>query len=263
MEEKNIVKKENEVVNTSNNSNNKNGIIAVLVVIIIALIGAVVYFAFIKKDDTPVDNKGGNNQQENDNTSDGKNEVMLSSDEAITIAKEKLDEANTNKLIGDTCFDGNEEYSEEGNGSLFCYYGTLETFKNKFYNVYSSKLDYKDVLVEYNVESGKSLANFSLDGDISGLPNYTVKDSKVYTNGCTIGTGSYNRMDKFNVDSISVDTIKINYVVIGNSNPDVPDESKEYEYSRATAILVKENGDWKILKATIVDMCNGVYEVGK
>ncbi len=257
MEEENLVKKENEFTNI-NNSNNKNSIIAILVVIIIALIGVVVYFLFIKKDDKPVDNNRGNNQQISDNDATS----TLSNDEAIKIAKEKLEEANTNKLIGDTCFDGKEEYSEEGNGSLFCYYGTLETFKNKFYNVYSSKLDYKDVFVEYNVESGKSLANFSLDGDISALPNYTVKDNKVYTNGCAIGTGSYNRMDKFSVDSISADTIKINYVVIGNSS-DVPSESEEYEYSKATMTLVKENGDWKILKATIVDMCNGVYEVGK
>ena len=68
MEEENIIKKENEVLNTSNNSNNKNGIIAILVVIIIALIGVVIYFAFIKKDDKPVDNNGGNNQTNNGQT---------------------------------------------------------------------------------------------------------------------------------------------------------------------------------------------------
>ena len=62
MEEENLVKRENGVVNTSNNSNNKNGIIAALVIIIIALIGVVIYFAFIKKDDKPVDNNGSNNQ---------------------------------------------------------------------------------------------------------------------------------------------------------------------------------------------------------
>lgn len=34
-------------------------------------------------------------------------------------------------------------------------------------------------------------------------------------------------------------------------------------FEKATIILVKEDNDWKILKATITDMCNGVYTVGK
>ena len=55
--------------------------------------------------------------------------------------------------------------------------------------------------------------------------------------------------------------IKISYVVIGK-DPDDPN-AKEYERDNANMILVKEDGAWKILNATIVDMCNGVYNVGK
>ena len=95
------------------------------------------------------------------------------------------------------------------------------------------------------------------------IQGYTINGDKVYTDSCTIGTGGYNRMDKFTVESITANTIKLNYVVIGNSIQEIPEESEEYEYSKATMTLVKENGEWKLLKATIVNMCNGVYEVGK
>ncbi len=261
MEENMLEKKESEVTNNNQNSN-KKGIIAILIVVIIALIGAVIYFAFIKKDEPTTDNNGSNNQQENGNTSAGKNDVVLSNDEAISIAKAKLELANTNNLIGDTCFDGKEEYSEEGIGSMFCYYGSLDNFKNKFYMVYSTQLEYKDVFEEYKLPSENVETNVPVPiADL--IQGYAINGDKVYTNSCTIGTGAYNRMDNFTVDSISADTIKLNYVVIGNSIPEIPDESEEYEYSKATMTLVKENGDWKILKATIVNMCNGVYEVGK
>ena len=243
MEEEIIKKKASEEVNNNSNKN-KNGIIAVLVVVIIALIGAVVYFVFIKKDDKSVEN----------------NDKIISNAEAIKIAKEKLELANTNNLIGDTCFDGKEQYGEEGIESMFCYYGSLDNFKNKFYGVYSTQLEYKDVFEEHQLPSEKAETNVPNADLIQG---YAINGDKVYTNSCTIGTGGYNRMDNFTVDSISADTIKLNYAVIGNSIPEIPEESEEYEYSKATMTLVKENEDWKILKATIVDMCNGVYEVGK
>ena len=90
--EDNLVKNENEVVNTSNNPNSKNVIIAVLVVIIIALIGAIVYFAFIKKDDKPVNNNEENNQQqENNNQENGSNEKnIISNDEEMEIEINKI-----------------------------------------------------------------------------------------------------------------------------------------------------------------------------
>lgn len=260
MEEENLVKKENDVTSINNNSSNKNGIIAVLVVIIIALIGAVIYFAFIKNDDKSADNNGGSNQQISGNTSVESDDKILSNEEAIKIAKEKLELANTNNLIGDTCFDGKEQYSKEGTGSIFCYYESLDNFKNKFYNVYSTQLEYKDVLAEYQLPSEKVETNVPNADLIQG---YAINGDKVYTNSCTIGTGAYKRMDNFTVNSITSDTIKLNYVVIGNSIPEIPEESEELELGKATMTLVKENGDWKILKATIVGMCNTIYEVGK
>ncbi len=77
------------------------------------------------------------------------------------------------------------------------------------------------------------------------------------------GSGAFKRADKFTVDSITADTIKVNYVLISNSIPELPEESEEVEDGNATMTLVKENGEWKILKATITGMCNVLYEIGK
>lgn len=68
MEEEDLKKKENELVNTNGITNgNKNGIIAILLVIIVVLIGAVVYFMVIKKDDDS-SNKNANSNSQNDNS---------------------------------------------------------------------------------------------------------------------------------------------------------------------------------------------------
>ncbi len=237
------------------NSKNNGGKILIIIAVVLVIACAVFYVVFLKPkyDDEQ--------KQKEDNTS--QNSVLLTSDEAISIAKEKLELAHTSNLVGDTCFDGNNKYSENGFGSAFCYYGTLDSLKNKFYNVYSSKLDYKDVLVEYHLPSEQAETNISSVSTYDLIQGYAIDGDKVYTNSCMAGAGSYKRMDKFTIDNLTENTIKVNYVIVGNSLPEIPEESEEYEIGNASMTLVKENNDWKITKATIVDMCNGVYEVGK
>ena len=235
------------------NSKNNGGKILIIIAVVLVIACAVFYVVFLKPkyDDEQ--------KQKEDNTS--QKSTLLTSDEAISIAKEKLELAHTSNLVGDTCFDGKERYSEEE--TVFCYYGTLENFKNKFYSVYSTKLDYKDVLVEYQLPSEKIETNIPNLTYYDNIQGYAIKDDKVYTNSCMAGSGSYKRMDKFTIDNLTENTIKVNYVIVGNSLPEIPEESEEYEIGNASMTLVKENNDWKITKATIVDMCNGVYEVGK
>ena len=251
---------ENQINNQNNMSqieNNKNKIIAFLAILVLVLVGVIVYFLFAKPTS---DSKQGSNTPD-----PTPKDVALTEDEAIKIAKEKLKESETIAYeIKDTCFDGKEVYGEtEGSEeSLFCFYDTVENFKNKFYNVYSKKLVYKDVMYEYTFPGDNHSTNLNYDGqgDFGNIPGYAVKNNKVYTRGCNIGGGTYDSMDKFTVVSITNDTIKINYVVMES---DIIDENKVTERENATIILVKEDGNWKILKATIVDICNGVYTIGK
>lgn len=191
---------------------------------------------------------------------------VLTNEEAIKIAKAKLEEAN--KFTSeDKCAEGESEIADED--GYWCYYGTVDEFKAKFYSIFSSNLVYKDVMMEYESFDSYELndgitTNIKIEADYTAFPKYVIDGNKVYRSTTpSVGNGYYNRMDKFSVDSITSDTIKINYVVIGDSNPDEPNESKEYEYSKATMILVKENGDWKISKAAVQSMLYTTYEVGK
>ena len=207
-----------------------------------------------------IDNNG-NKQVKEDVTKDD-NSNVLSSDEALKIAKEKLDAAN--KFSSENiCW---EEEIEKVDNTRWCYYDTLDDFKKRFYNIFSEKLLYNDVFIEY-----KSLysttdwsTNVKLEGDmLSSMPGYVINNNKVYRDSCAVGSGDYERMDKFNINNVTSSSIEVNYVIIGNSNPYDSKKSLEYEISKATIILVKENNEWKILKATIVDLCDGVYEIGK
>ena len=182
-------------------------------------------------------------------------EILATDSEEIKIAKSKLKGAFNLML---EC--KGEILSEEGIAEYFFYRDTLDNYNNKFYNIYSSKLDYKDVYIEEDIETEQEKTNLKFD-NTTGIPRYVIKDNKVYNDTCTVGSGNYERLDKFIVDSKTDDIIKINYTIIGKDQ--YVDDSDEYEYGKANITMIKENGDWKILKATIVNNCNGVYEVGK
>ena len=189
----------------------------------------------------------------------GKNESGLSDAEVIKIAKAKLD-----AVVKFSRDHGDGENEDELDGTGFFYYGTVDTFKKKFYSIYSKQLVYNDVLVEYkdahDYENWTS--NVDIKGDmLSGMPSYILKNNKVYRDSCAIGSCDHLKFDKFVVLSGTSDTLKLSYVDIGK-DPDDPN-AKEYERDNAEMILVKEDGEWKIKKATILDQCNCAYEIGK
>lgn len=264
VQEPSLVKTEqnDELKNLERSNNKKNAIIIVLVFVILLMLALVLLYYFNNKDK----NQGGSGSS---STSTSKpaptntanpSDVVLSSDEAIKIAKEKIEMAN-NFSNDDKCFKENRERED---GTNWCYYGTIEDFKNKFYAIYSSKLVYKDVMNEYKSLTSTTdwSTNVKIEGGmLSSIPNYVIDGNKIYRDSCTIGSGTYSSVAKFTVVSITNDTLKIDYVIM-EKEPDI-ENAKEQEREKATIILVKEDNDWKILKATIVDMCNGVYTVGK
>lgn len=236
-------------------NNNVKKIAIGLIVVGLILIGFGCYKLFIEnsnenKDSGPTPSM---TPQPNDETNEN-NETESSDEAVINIAKEKLEEANTYKFIGNTCNEGKEACDEE-KCKMYCYYDTLDNFKKKFYSIYSTKLNYNDVFIEYNIRTDKLS-----DGNLGNIPEYTIKDNKVYTSGCTIGGGDYQRFDKFKIVNRSNDTIKVGYVAVYKD--EYVENSSEYE-EEYSMTLVKENGSWKILNAVIVDQCRGTYEVGK
>ena len=272
----------NSNVVEQNNKKNNQGIM-LLVCLLIIIIGVLVYFFVIKKpnnEPTPVPTPTvaptikptstptvsptlePTVTPSNNSTSDDEPKVeayeykfpISSTDsEEIKIAKKKLEEASN--LIGDLCFEGKSTQQEEEPN--YCYYDTVENFKKKFYNIYSSKLVYNDVFLEYNYSTGELSG-----GTLGYVPEYGIKDNKVYTSRCTVGGNGFVRFDKFQVESKTNDKIVVNYVEVYLKDA-YDDNSGEEEMDLVKITLVKENGEWKILNATIVDQCNGTYKVGK
>ena len=244
--------KDEDYFKLKRSNSKKNAVIIVLVFVIILMLTLVLLYYFNNKGDKPKENSGNPT-----NTSTPESLVNpLSSDEAIKIAKEKIELANE--------FNYEDECRERYDETDWCYYASLDEFKNKFYSIYSTKLVYNDVMADYKSLTSYSdwSTNVKLEGgQLTTIPHYVISSNKVYRDSCNVGSGTYSSVAKFTVDSITNDRIKINYVVM-EKEPDI-ENAKETEREKATIILVKEDNDWKILKATIVDMCNGVYTVGK
>lgn len=242
---------ENNVVEQNKN---KNLIIWVMACIIVLLIAALVYFLFIKKDDKPVDNKGENNQQV---------DKILSNEEALNIAKEKLNSALN--FWGD--FDSfDEDKCRDNIGDWFCYYDTEENFKNKFDNIFSAKITFKDVFDECeNIISSDELnskCKTNIEGGLSeDHAELTIKNNKVYVaNHCTVGSGFYTLKGNYEIKNVMSDKIVMKYVMTQGS--EIPEVEKDVDYDKEI-VLVKEDNNWKIEKVTIIGICNGAIDVGK
>ena len=233
-----------------------NVLIIVLLVLLIASCGFIVYDKFLKKEGS---------------TSSGSNvQDAMSNELAIALAKEKFDIAN--KYLDDSTRYRGEQYSEEGEGSLFYEYKSLDEFKKEFYSIYSSKLSYKDVLGEQNLSVNKKNASDGVssnlisdkDNDVVDMHLYAIKDNNVYINSCTASGSGFKRAGDYTVESVTNDTIKVNYSIYMYAlEPGMSDE--EYKYEKDGKItLVKENGEWKILNAVVAaGVCGRIYKVGK
>ena len=229
-------------------SKNKNLIIGVLVFVIVLLLAALIYFVFIKKDNTSEPVKPQDNQQV---------DKMLSNEEALNVAKEKLNSALN--FWGD--FERDDD--KDSIGDWFYYYDTLDNFKNRFYSIYSKQLVSKDVFEECSATlpidiNGKCQTNL-VDGLSEDVASYAIKDNKVYVqNYCTVGDGFTTLKGDYEVKSITNDKIVVKYVLTqGDEDPTVKDNHDE------EIVLVKEDNNWKIQKVTLIGVCNGFYEVGK
>ena len=94
--------------------------------------------------------------------------------------------------------------------------------------------------------------------------NYAIKNNKVYVNSCTMGWAGFKRMGDYIVESITSDTIKVNYsIYMYTQELGISDE--EYKSDKTGKItLVKENGEWKIQNAVVAaGLCGTLYKVGK
>lgn len=253
---------------------NNSLLVVILLLLLIGVSGYVVYDKFIKKD---VGTSVKQNSEEVANTNLQEQEPCectdttpqkqdsLTNDLAIALAKEKVGQASL-YLADSTRYRG-EQYSEEGYGQLFYEYKPLDEFKKEFYSIYSSKLSYKDVLGEQNLSVDKKNASDGVstslkidkDDDSLDMHLYAIKNNYVYIMGCTGGGEIFSRMNNFSIKSITSNEIKVNYGAYFFD--EITD--KEYKRDDGAATLVKENGEWRILSATVVGKCSGTYKVGK
>jgi len=223
----------------------KNIEIAVLAILIVSLLTLIIYMVFVKKDD---------------------NSINLTNDEALSIAKSKLNEAqffynsfeneSKDKLTLNEYFYGD-----------FYYFDTEENFNKKFKNIYSNDVRIKNFMIKY---VNGEFETYNTDGD-EGLAIYLVKDNKIYVNyECRAGgiDGLYAR--DYRLISNDNDKIEVLYKIYmdyedyskDSINPtqdkyqDYLDEQKEYKLK-----IVREDNEWKISKATILDACGMTLNV--
>ncbi len=246
---------------------NQKMIIILLSIIIVILLALCIYFVFIKKDknETSISNS---QTQTNDNQKD----TLLSNAEALTIAKKKLSEAqDLYNELNDYYkkYTGNDKY-----GDLY-YYSTKDDITNKFYTIFSSNLSLKDIFAERSITDNNYYST-NVKGNPEGLINYAVKDNKFYLkSSCGIGSSSTPIYGEFKVEKIENNLIKIthqepflayeDYISDDEDNLENKTEYQNYlsGLNTMTLELVKENNNWKINKAVILDVCPGSLEINQ
>lgn len=216
--------KEKEVITNKD----KNGVlkgkpwIIIVLIVIGLLIGFGVYHLFF--------NNSNNNKTEKPGSD------LLSREEAISIAKTKLDLAVN--LFGDF---RSSAGCADSIASEYCYYDTASNFKNKFYSIYSKDVNYEDVF------------NGTTD-----TPGIKISNDKVYIhNNCSRQVG--DRIFKGNDELMSITN---NSIVVKYANY-FAGSSANSEVQSATIKLVKEDKEWKVLRVSMLGNCNSIYEAGK
>ena len=229
-EKKMLVNEEMDNVNSIHPSQNSgNNIVTILLILLVIVMAGVLIYVLVLK---PKDKDTNNNGTTQPTT------TVLTNSEALSIVKEKVEEANN--------FFGSFESSNECTNNVsegYCYYTTLDSFKNQFYRIYSTNLTYNDV---FNDNQGFA-------------PYIKTNNSKVYVlNHCTEGSGDKSLKGDYEVKSVTSDTIIAKYVILDTDSVTGNTSNQDVEVK-----LVKEDNTWKIMKATLVGRCNGIYEVGK
>lgn len=203
-----------------------NLLVVILLILLIASCGFIVYDKFLKKDSN-------NNSQKN----------ILSNDVALSLIKEKLNEANT--LFGS--FESSKcDQNVEKVDDFACYYSTLDDFKTKFYSIYSKDLNYKDVFLDYaDYENADDMKKQSYASETA----YLVKDNKVYVDNECRASGLEYKIIDYKIVNVTEDKIEasIKYVYDG-----------ETEHNESMILVREKDGQeasWKIKKAHIFGKC--------
>ena len=243
----------------SNLEKRKNHVIVVLVIIIVVLLGALFFLLFIKKD-KPVDSLKLQDNQQVENINGGMhNSGVLSDDEVLKIAKDKLqkanhflnyDSVNTNK-----CLEKDDLYV------AYCFYKTKESLKKDFYSIFADSLTIDDII------------NIFGSNNTSVMTSYMEKDGDIYLNYMCNAEGIEMHYDNFVVDSKDDKTIIVKYKVFKDydefSFEREDDENilkKQYqEYLNniqwSYLKLINENSEWKISQGVLLDVCGHPFNL--
>ena len=209
-------------------------LLTIFVITTLVLGGFIAYDKFIKEEGSK--EKCENSEGVEDNNNDNVTYAL-----AREIVKDKLYLANNfwGAFSSSSC--------ERAIGSIiddvFCHYGTKSKLEKTFYNLYSKELKLSDVFYE-KIEGKDYEDNMDNGFDSATFDGYLItKSGEAYVdaNYCR-ASGQTKELDYSNivVKRVTDDTIETDSV-----------------------ILVKEDNNWKIRKATIFNSCGYPYEVGK
>ena len=235
-----------------NNKGSYLGVIIITVIITLVITLGIVYFAFLRKPEEPANNN---------------ESLTLTDEEVISLAKNYINKANN--LIDYDSVNFGEGYSDnclEGD-DLLCFYKTKNNFESDVYQLFSKKLTVNDIL------DGKSA-----DGPDNGFTGYQIKDNKIYIKPVCDANGVSPGYYDFTVVSKSNQMINVKYKIYEDydqysfydKQDGVPEDQLKKEYQEylnkipwSNIELVKENGEWKIAKSTLLNICGHEFTVGK
>ncbi len=249
-----VVEKTNETIETVNKAPKKDNtnVIGLILLGLIVVFGLV--YLFVLKP------KYGDEKKEDNNGS----ATVLTEDEALTIAKAKLDAANN--IWGD--FNSDSEYCfehrlEDDESTTMCYYGTKSQLEEKIHQVYSSKLNLIDLYKEYNITTKEYTTNSNLQDDQGGAVTYAFKDDDVYVMNSCHAEGATSRVNNLKIINVTENQIEAGYTVEITNIGGALEGEDSYTEDGKKIVLVKENNEWKISHASIFDACGFDYDVGK
>lgn len=222
--------------------NSKNILVIVIVILILVIVG---YFGY-----TQIFNKDNNSGKKDSSPTPVPTAAILTDDEAIKVAKSKLDENNNffGTFKSDNC-------SEDNKIEDFCYYDTTDNFNKKFYGLYSKELNYDNVLHSCKLPAYSCESNYR-GKDLNSIGIKYDDDTKIYiSTKCIWDKGNDEITDKFTVNSKTNDKLDIGYTVM------VADENGNRNEQKENMILVKEDGDWKILNAAVIGNCGYIGHI--